>query len=256
MIPKIIHYCWFGGNPLNEKSKKCIESWKRFLPDFEIKEWNESNFDINITQFTKDAYADNNYAFVSDYVRFWAIYHFGGLYFDTDVELIKPIDDIIEKGAFMSCEIFPIKTGDYNNPDLGPWVNPGQGIGAPPSHPIYAELLEVYKTVPYKYPEGSVKRQVTIVTHTTELLFRHGLKNKNGIQVVDGISIYPKDYANPLDDFTGKLTITENTRSIHWYAKSWTGMNPIRIKLSRIVHRILGEKYSSIIVNPIKKIFG
>lgn len=254
MIPQIIHYCWFGKNPLNKKAKKCIKSWKKYLPDYEIKEWNEDNFDINITQFTKDAYADKNYAFVSDYVRFWAIYNYGGLYFDTDVELIKPIDDIIAKGAFMSCEIFPLKTGGYNDPDLGPWVNPGQGIGAPAKHTIYKELLDLYETVPYIYPEGSPKRQVTIVTHTTELLFRHGMQNKDGIQEIDGIHIYPRDYANPLDDFSGKLTITENTRSIHWYAKSWTGMSPLRVKASRLIHRTLGEKYSDILITPLKKL--
>ncbi len=255
MIPKIIHYCWFGGNPLNDKAQKCLDSWKKFFPNYEIIEWNEKNFNINITQFTKDAYDDKNYAFVSDYVRFWAIFHYGGLYFDTDVEIIKPMDDIIRRGAFMSCEIFPIKIGDDSNPDLGPWVNPGQGIGAPAYHPIYKELLDIYKSIPYKYPEGSPKRQVTIVTHTTELLFRHGMQNKDGIQKVAGIYIYPKDYANPLDDFTGKLNISDNTRSIHWYAKSWTGMSSFRIKLSRMLHRIIGEKYSAIIISPIKKLF-
>ena len=104
MIPKIIHYCWFGGNPLPELAIKCIESWKKYLPDYEIKEWNESNFDINCCAYVREAYEAKKWAFVSDYARFWILYQHGGLYFDTDVELIKSIDDLIVKGAFMGCE--------------------------------------------------------------------------------------------------------------------------------------------------------
>ena len=104
MIPKVIHYCWFGGNPLPASAKKCIASWRKYLPDYEIKEWNESNFDVNIIPYTAEAYKAKKYAFVSDYARFWILYKYGGLYFDTDVEVIKNMDDIIAKGAFMGCE--------------------------------------------------------------------------------------------------------------------------------------------------------
>ena len=104
MIPKIIHYCWFGRNPLPELAQKCIASWKKYLPDYEIKEWNEDNFDVNIIPYTAEAYAAKKYAFVSDYARFWILYKYGGIYFDTDVEVIRPIDDIIAKGNFMGCE--------------------------------------------------------------------------------------------------------------------------------------------------------
>ena len=104
MIPKVIHYCWFGRNPLPPFAVKCIESWKKFLPGYEIKEWNEDNFDVNIIPYTQEAYEARKYAFVSDYARFYILYHHGGIYFDTDVEVIKSIDDIIERGAFMGCE--------------------------------------------------------------------------------------------------------------------------------------------------------
>ena len=97
MIPRTIHYCWFGGNPLPKSAVKCIDSWKRFFPDYEIKEWNESNFDVNAIDYTRQAYERKKYAFVSDYARFWLLYNYGGLYFDTDVEVIRPMDDIIEK---------------------------------------------------------------------------------------------------------------------------------------------------------------
>ena len=101
MIPKVIHYCWFGRNPLPPLAIKCIESWKKFLPDYEIKGWNEDNFDVNIIPYTQEAYQAKKYAFVSDYARFWILYKYGGIYFDTDVEVIRPLDDIIARGPFM-----------------------------------------------------------------------------------------------------------------------------------------------------------
>ena len=104
MIPKTIHYCWFGKTPLPTFAKECIKSWRKYLPDYEIKEWNEESFNVNIIPYTKEAYESKKYAFVSDYARFWILYNYGGLYFDTDVEVIKPMDDIIKKGAFMGCE--------------------------------------------------------------------------------------------------------------------------------------------------------
>lgn len=104
MIPKIIHYCWFGRNPLPLLAVKCIESWKRYFPDYEIREWNEDNFNVNMIPYTREAYEAKKYAFVSDYARFYILYYYGGLYFDTDVEVIKPMNDIIERGAFMGCE--------------------------------------------------------------------------------------------------------------------------------------------------------
>ena len=104
MIPKVIHYCWFGRNPLPKDAIICINSWKKNLPDFEIKEWNEDNFDVNMIPYTAEAYAAKKYAFVSDFARFWILYKHGGLYFDTDVEVIKPLDDIIARGNFMAYE--------------------------------------------------------------------------------------------------------------------------------------------------------
>ena len=131
MIPKIIHYCWFGHNPLPELAKKCIASWKNYFPDYEIKEWNESNFDVNAIPYTEEAYKQKKYAFVSDYARFWILYHYGGLYFDTDVEVIKPMNEIIERGPFMGCENTAKnrnKVVDSSGLELG--VNPGLVIGS------------------------------------------------------------------------------------------------------------------------------
>ena len=131
IIPKIIHYCWFGGNPLPPLAKKCIASWKKYLPDYEIRQWDESNYDVNKIPYIKEAYAAKKFAFVSDYARFDILYNYGGIYFDTDVEIISPLDCIISAGSFMGCEnkatpgATPNKLGVA--PGLGLGVNPGRG---------------------------------------------------------------------------------------------------------------------------------
>ena len=134
MIPKVIHYCWFGRNPLPESAIRCINSWKKFFPDYEIKEWNEDNFDVNIIPYTSEAYEAKKYAFVSDYARMWILYHYGGLYFDTDVEVIKNMDDIVAKGSFMGIEV------EYSEGSIMS-VNPGLGLGVIPHHRIYKEIF-------------------------------------------------------------------------------------------------------------------
>lgn len=233
MLPKTIHYCWFGRNPLPESALKCIESWKKYFPDYEIKEWNEDNFDVNIIPYTREAYEAKKYAFVSDYARFWILYNFGGIYFDTDVEVIRPMDDIAAKGAFMGVEV-------PSNGTKLPMVNPGLGIGARPDNKIFKEVLDYYQSLHFLNEDGT-PNPVTVVTHTTKVLVENGLRNVNTIQQVGNIWIYPVDYFNPLNDNTGVLKITENTRSIHWYSKSWEKKrNPFVSWLSRRIHRYFG----------------
>lgn len=212
MIPKVIHYCWFGRNPLPPLAIKCIESWKKFLPDYEMKEWNEDNFDVNMIPYTKEAYEVKKYAFVSDYARFWILYHYGGLYFDTDVEVIKNMDDIIARGPFMGCE------GEASDTSVAS-VAPGLGLGVNPGLPFYNEMLELYSTLYFVNPNGSYN-QKTIVAYTTEMLCNYGLKNTNELQKCAGMWIYPKDYFNPMMD-NGLINMQENTCCIHHYAASW-----------------------------------
>ena len=231
MIPKTIHYCWFGRNPLPKSAAKCIDSWRRFFPDYEIKEWNEDNFDVNIIPYTQQAYSAKKYAFVSDYARFWILYHYGGLYFDTDVEVIKPMDDIIEKGSFMGVEVAPTdKTGCQ--------VNPGLGLGANQGLEIYKCLLDKYATLSFINDDGTLN-QKTIVAHTTEVLEASGLQPVNHKQTVADICVYPVDFFNPLDSVTRRIMITENTRSIHWYMNSWSDTSIIYKWLSKLYHRYL-----------------
>ena len=233
MIPKTIHYCWFGRNPLPDTAKKCIASWRKSFPDYEIKEWNEDNFDVNIIPYTKEAYAAKKYAFVSDYARFWVLEKYGGLYFDTDVEVIKPMQDIVSNGAFMGIEV-EASSGN------GPLVNPGLGIGAPAGLHFYKEVLDYYHNIHFVGENGQ-PNPITVVIHTSNLLKAKGLKRENGVQSVAGINIYPREYFNPLDDNTGSLNITEKTRSIHWYSKTWFNKHELlRNKITRVVHRYFG----------------
>lgn len=211
MIPKVIHYCWFGKQPLPELALKCIASWKNFLPDYEIKEWNESNFDVNIIPYTKEAYNKKKYAFVSDYVRFWVLYNYGGIYFDTDVEIIKPIDSIILAGNFMGTE-----KGQQPNQEF---VNPGLGMGSVAKLAIYKQCLDSY--INESFCIGNKLNLKTIVERTSKILKQHGLKESSNIQTITDINIYPSDYFCPIDYRTGKAYFTNNTVSIHHYAASW-----------------------------------
>lgn len=238
MIPKVIHYCWFGRNPLPESAVKCIESWRKYMPDYEIKEWNEDNFDVNMVPYIAEAYSVKKYAFVSDYARFWILHHYGGVYFDTDVEVIKPIDDIVEKGPFMGVEEFC----EFTPEDLigYPLVAPGLGIAAVAGMDVYKKMLDYYDSVHFMNAEGRMITGGTVVVHTTRILVKAGLQPHSDSQQVAGIEIYPADYFNPFEDITGRLRITDNTRSIHWYASSWKPRNPVRQWFSRMSHRVFG----------------
>lgn len=246
MIPKIIHYCWFGHNPLPKLAVKCIDSWKKFLPDYDIKEWNESNFDVNIIPYVKEAYEAKKYAFVSDYARFWILYHYGGLYFDTDVEIIKNMDDIIARGPFMGRE----RDSKSGQATIG--ANPGLGLGVAPGLDLYKEILDFYESLHFRLDDGSLNLQ-TVVKYVTSILIKHGLKDRDEIQECAGLFVYPKEYFCPkfYDDF--KICKTKNTVSIHHYAGSW---QPIDIQkdhkraIFRRNHNIIYKTYYYIIVIP------
>lgn len=230
MVPKIIHYCWFGGKPLPRSARRCIASWRKYLPEYEIREWNEDNFDVNAVPYTREAYARGKYAFVSDYARFWVLYHYGGLYFDTDVEVIQSFDDIMARGAFMGIE----KDGENVA------VAPGLGMGAVSGMELYKEVIDHYSTLKF-VDERGIQIAGTVVKHATDVLIRHGFEAEDREQQVAGVWIYPNDWFNPLEDATGRLTITDNTHSIHHYSKTWVdNYGPLRIWLTRRLHRIFG----------------
>ena len=240
-IPKIIHYCWFGGKELPELALRCIESWQKYLPEYEIKRWDETNYDINSCSFIKEAYKAKKYAFVSDYARLDILYKYGGLYFDTDVEVIKPMQPIVDKGPFMGCEnsyvdgMLPLNMG----------VNPGLGIATYKGHPFYKEILEMYKKISF-----NPNHMITIVTYVTNELCKSGLQANNKVQSVCGINIYPKEFFCPIDYETGELSITPNSYSIHHYSASWHGPKE---KFYKFLCSVFGHNNMKNFVNMIRK---
>ena len=235
MIPKIIHYCWFGGKPLPELAQKCIASWKKYLPDYEIKEWNESNYDVHKILYTNEAYNEKKYAFVSDYARFDILYQYGGIYFDTDVEVIRPFDSVLQNGGFMGFE------GDGK-------VAAGLGVGCNARLSIIYQILQFYATLHFINNDGSYNLH-TVVEYVTKILIQNGLKTKNEIQKLEGLIIYPSDYFAPKSALTGILTITENTYSIHHYDASWVPENEknyyeFKRRASRLFGKNLGIIFS------------
>jgi hypothetical protein len=229
MIPKIIHYCWFGRKPLPPLALKCIASWKKYLPDYEIKEWNEDNFDVNAVPYTEQAYAQKKYAFVSDYARFKIMYEYGGVYFDTDVEVVKPLDDIIDKGNFFGLE------NNDENPDFT--CAPGLGFACIPGLELCKDMVDLYKNLAFCVDgRNNIK---TVVQYFSELLLEKGLEPHKGIIEFQDVTIYPSDYFCPKSFENGKIVMTENTRTIHHYAASWLGPKE---KFIQLLTRLIGTK--------------
>ena len=234
MIPRKIHYCRFGGKPLTALGKKCLKSWVKYFPNYDIIEWNETNFDLNSCKYVKEAYEAGKWAFVSDYARYKILYEEGGIYFDTDVEVIRSFDGIVEMGAFIGCE----------NPDTQTplAINPGLGMGACAGHPFFREMMDEYESASFYKADGSPDL-CTIVERTTRHLKKHGAENTERIQTVCGITVYPAVYFCPINMNTGKLCVTENTYSVHRYAASWVDPKErLRGKVYFLIVRLLGEK--------------
>ncbi len=234
---KEIHYCWFGKGKKSKLIRRCIRSWKKFCPDYQIKEWNEDNFDINCCKYVQEAYNAKKWAFVSDACRFWVLYNYGGIYLDTDVELIKPIDDLPEN--FVGFERVGV-------------VASGLIRGAEKGDKICKEMYDSYLEDSFVNKDGTLNL-CTVCERESGLLKKYGLKDIDEIQLVEGTTVYPTRFFCPIDIETGKLTVTEDTYSIHRYAASWeTPMNRFRGKVYFLLIKIFGEK----IANKIRKILG
>ncbi|MEH7495480.1 glycosyltransferase family 32 protein [Neobacillus niacini] len=205
MIPKVIHYCWFGKGELPPLLKKCILSWEKFCPDYEIVEWNESNFDINTCYWTREAYDNNKYAFVSDYARLFILYNYGGIYLDTDIELTKNIDEFLLHEAFSGFE-------------NDKYVQTGI-IGSVPGHKVIKRFLEYYNNLHFVNEDGSIN-DMPNVRIITEILKDYGIKLKNEFQDLNGLCIYPKTYFCPIDA-DGNREFSKNTYCIHHFSSSW-----------------------------------
>lgn len=208
MIPKIIHYCWFGEKPLSEMAKKCIESWKKYCPDYEIKEWNESNFDVDAFTYAREAYQAKKWAFVTDVVRLYALVNCGGIYMDTDVEVIKPLDPILTYKAVSGFE--------WNN------MVPTGLMASEKEQPMLIELLEDYNNRHFIDSEGKLDL-TTNVDRITEICLRYGLVCDGSLQTINGFTFLPSDYLCPKNNSTRKITLTNNTLTIHHFDGSWVG---------------------------------
>lgn len=235
MIPKVIHYCWFGRSELPPLAKKCIASWKKFLPDYEIKEWNEDNYDITKNAYMAAAYKEKKFGFVPDYIRFDLIYKYGGFYFDTDVEIIKPLDSLLQYKGIMGFE-----AKDF--------VNGGLIVAGEKGLEIFKEMRNIYDSVSFYKEDGSLNL-LPSPTYNTEVLLKHGLKKNGELQEVAGITIFPTDYFCPKPSQFGKINITKNTLTIHHYAASWIGPKQ---RFANLLIRIFGKKLVMKLWNLIK----
>ena len=232
MIPKKIHYCWFGRSEKPKLAQKCIASWKKYCPDYEIIEWNEDNFDINRNGYTRMCYEKKKYAFLSDYVRLLVVYENGGLYFDTDVELVQRPDYLLEDNAFFGFETDGLR-GDKTKNAI---VNSGLSFGSVEKGIALGFMLKEYKPL-----LDGMHGVVGCPELNTRALVKLGLKQNGTLQRFQWGTVYPKDYFNPYESTTGRLNKSLKTVSIHWYMGSC---------LSR------QQKVRSIITKPIHRIFG
>ena len=231
MIPKTIHYVWVGGNSLTPLADKCMESWKKYCPDYEFKKWDESNFDITINQYCKEAYNAGKYAFVSDYIRLFVLVNFGGVYMDTDVELIKQIDNFLVHQAFSGFESEnAVPTGI---------------MACEKGFTLFNEMLAEYNDRKYIMANGE-QNVTSNVVYITKLLIEKGLQLNNCFQIIDGFALYPNDVFCPKDFSTHLIRITENSHSIHHFAGSWLPEEEYHyVSLTRRIYNFYGENIFS-----------
>lgn len=214
MIPKVINYCWFGGNPKPQMIQDCINSWKKYCPGYEIKQWDESNYNVNKNPYTRAAYKSKKWAFLTDYVRLDILYQHGGIYMDIDVKLIKSLDLLIQKGPFMAFE----QRGR---------VNTGVGFACEPGNLIVQENKRYYEEHSFNDNKGKFNPEICVKI-TTEILERHGLNYKeDATQTIGDFTVYSSDYFSPKKMGTNKVNLTSNTFGIHLYASSWYKGNSV-----------------------------
>lgn len=205
MIPKIIHYCWFGRGEMPKLMKKCVKSWAKFCPGWKVVLWNEDTFDVNSTLWTKQAYEAKKYAFVTDYVRLKALYEMGGVYMDADVELVQPIDCFLEHEAFSGFEsVSTVPTGI---------------IAAQAGQQVIKGWLDYYTDRPYLI-DGRPNMDPNVSFMTADLKAR-GLNMDDSVQNIDGMVIYPQTFFCPLSVVEIEKKITKDTHAIHHFTSTW-----------------------------------
>ena len=226
MIPKKIHYCWFGGKELPDLAKKCIASWEKYSPQWEIIRWDESNFDFKRYPFAAYCLKNRKWAFLSDIVRLVVVYEQGGVYLDTDVEMVRSFDPLCRNEAFFGFE-------------LNEQINTGHGFGAQAGHETVKAMLDEYlKLQPNEKGDYSL---VACPRLNTDALLPFGLELNGELQKVAGAEVYPIEFFNPYEYTTGQMRKTKNTYSIHWFNQSWISPSQkLRAKLTKPFHRLFG----------------
>jgi len=220
MIPKIIHYCWFGRNPIPDDAKKYIDSWKKYLPDYTIKEWNEDVFDLKTNMYVKEAYDSKKWAFITDYVRLYALLTEGGIYMDTDVEVLRNLDIFLNEKGFSGFErINAVPTGI---------------MAAEKGHPFIAELIHEYDNIHFLKDNGELDLTTNVV-RITNTAVKNGLDLNNKKQTVCDFTFFPKEFFCPKNPRTGEIEISSNTYTIHHFAGSWDTENRFRRTIKRIL---------------------
>ena len=240
-IPKKIHYCWFGKNPMPKMVLKCIESWKKYCPDYEIIKWSEDNYDIESScEFVREAYRQRKWAFVSDYARLDIIWQYGGICLDTDVELIKSLDVLIDSGnGFFGCE------------QIGS-IATGLGFACKKGEPILKEMMDCYQGISF-----SIKcmEEFACPKINTYVFEKHGFEKQDIVQDIAGIHILPTEYLCPENMWTGEKKYTDNTISIHHYNASWQPADSrFRMKVIISAKKILSYRIVKIIRISIRKL--
>ena len=205
-IPKIIHYCWLSGEPYPELIQKCIDSWKEKLVDYEIICWDTNNFDVNICDYTAEAFSVKKYAFVSDYIRLYALYQYGGIYLDSDIEVIRSFDMLLEQEAFSGFE---------SKHAIAAWI-----FASEKGNPLFKELLDYYTNKKFILENGSIDMTPNTVP-VTQTLRKYGLELNGTDQSLKHIHIYPVEYFCPYTRATGELSITDHTYTRHYFKGAW-----------------------------------
>lgn len=236
MIPKVIHYCWFGRNPKPMSVQKCINSWKKYCPEYKIIEWNEENYPVDDNLYCKQAYEAKKWAFATDYARLWIIYNYGGIYLDTDVEIIKSWDPLLNHECFLGRQ-------------PGFQVNTGVGFGAVKGHPLIKRMMDDYEDIPFIKENGEMDLW-TCPHRNSQWLFQNGLRHDDSYQEIAGAAIYPIEYFSPKDAWSRQTIKTVNTYSIHHCDGTWNPKETHREHMKRYLKNRLRNTADFIIHIP------
>lgn len=237
-IPKVIHYCWFGQDPFSQDVEKCLASWKKQMPDYEIIEWNTKNFDVNMCAYTRQAFEAGKYAFVSDYARLHILYNYGGIYLDSDVEVLRSLNSLLTYEAF---------TGFESKYLLAPWI-----LASIKKHPMIKHFLAYYDDRTFIKDNGLYDMTPNTVP-ITEICIEQGLLLNNTAQNIKGLQVYPDHYFCPWNPYENRRCFTQDTYTVHHFAGGWLSEEQKKIRSSllwkiahefgKIVLRLLGIKW-------------